>query len=508
VARRRERGSWRRSLAYLDCALQRGCARGTHVESVGFTTMSSDRGLIRPVHSKLVLAARLADAGWIAVTHFIAFSMYEEGGWEPAHTVATGAAVIAFLFAAEGAGLYQAFRGVPLPRELMKVFTAWAIVATMLLFAAFALKSSENFSRVITVSWFIAAPIAISIWRVIVRLSLQELRKRGRNTRRVAIIGCTEMAERVSERIHEAPWLGMTLVGIFDDRSPDRCHQMPAHLGRHVGSADALVEKARRGEIDLVYVALPLRAEPRVNAILRKLADTTASVYFVPDFFAFDLLHGQWSSLDDIPVVSIFETPFYGVDGWVKRLEDIVLGIGAVCVAGIPMLIIAALIKLTSKGPVFFKQKRYGLNGEVIPVLKFRTMTVSEDGDHVKQATKNDARITPLGAILRRTSLDELPQLFHVVTGSMSLVGPRPHAVAHNEAYRGRIHGYMLRHKVKPGLTGWAQVNGWRGETDTLEKMEKRVAHDLEYIRRWGLMLDIKIIALTMFSSRVHRNAY
>ena len=171
------------------------------------------------------------------------------------------------------------------------------------------------------------------------------------------------------------------------------------------------------------------------------------------------------------------------------------------------MALIAIGIKLTGKGPVLFKQRRYGLHGEVIDVYKFRSMTVAEDGTNVRQATANDSRITPFGAFLRRTSLDELPQLVHVVTGSMSLVGPRPHAVAHNEAYRKHIYGYMLRHKVKPGLTGWAQVNGWRGETDTLEKMEKRIEHDLEYIRRWNLLLDIKIVFLTVFGRAVHQNA-
>lgn len=470
--------------------------------------MSADRGLIRPHHSKLVLVSRVADAAWIAITHALLCAAYEADGWSPPDTVATAFAVIAFLFVAEASGLYTAWRGVPLKHELVRVWTAWGIVATLLLFAAFALKASASLSRVITVGWFFLAPVAISLWRVAVRLSLQEARKRGRNTRRVAIVGLTEMGERVAERIREAPWLGMMMVGFFDDRTPERCHTVPTKLGRLEGSFDDLVEHAREGRIDLVYVALPLKAEPRVNELLKKLADTTASVYFVPDVFAFDLLHGEWTSLDDIPVVSIFETPFYGVDGWVKRVEDLVLGAAALLVASVPMLIIALIIKWTSKGPVFFRQRRYGLNGEVIHVLKFRTMTVSEDGDRVMQATKDDSRITPFGAFLRRTSLDELPQLLHVVAGTMSLVGPRPHAVAHNELYRKRIHGYMLRHKVKPGLTGWAQVNGWRGETDTLEKMEKRVQHDLEYIRRWGLWFDLKIILMTVFSSKVHRNAY
>jgi putative colanic acid biosynthesis UDP-glucose lipid carrier transferase len=471
-------------------------------------TDDAHRGFIRPYHSKLVVAARIADALWIAIAHVIAHAMYEGGDWGPEDTVATTAAVLAFFFAAEAAGLYQPARGARLGRELVRVWTAWAAVVTLLLFAAFAMKVTTSFSRVVTLSWFLAAPLLVSVQRTAMRLTLQELRKRGRNTRRVAIVGCTEMGERVSARIYDAPWLGMTLVGFFDDRTDGRCRTMPPELGKHVGSFDDLVDRARRAEVDLVYVALPLRAEPRVQVLLRRLADTTASVYFVPDFFAFDLLNGQWTSLDDIPVVGIFETPFYGVSGWVKRTEDVLLGALFLAIAGVPMLLIAALVKLTSPGPVFFRQRRYGLNGEVIHVLKFRTMTVAEDGDSVSQATKNDVRITPFGAFLRRTSLDELPQLIHVVTGTMSLVGPRPHAVAHNEQYRKTIHGYMLRHKVKPGLTGWAQVNGWRGETDTLEKMEKRVEHDLEYIRRWGLIFDLKIIALTVFSAKVRQNAY
>jgi len=206
--------------------------------------------------------------------------------------------------------------------------------------------------------------------------------------------------------------------------------------------------------------------------------------------------------------MSLHETPFYGVDGWLKRLEDIVVGSLILLVIAIPMLIIALCVKFTSPGPALFRQRRYGLNGEVIDVLKFRSMSVTEDGAEIKQATKDDPRITRLGAFLRRTNLDELPQFLNVVNGSMSIVGPRPHAVAHNELYRKKVRGYMLRHKVKPGITGWAQVNGWRGETDTLEKMEKRVEHDLDYIRNWSLLWDLQIIFMTVFGSGARKNAY
>jgi putative colanic acid biosynthesis UDP-glucose lipid carrier transferase len=196
------------------------------------------------------------------------------------------------------------------------------------------------------------------------------------------------------------------------------------------------------------------------------------------------------------------------MNGWLKRAEDLILGVAILAVAAIPMLLIACAVKWTSKGSILFKQRRYGLNGKVVYVWKFRTMTVSDDGETVMQAKKGDSRLTPIGAFLRRTSLDELPQFFNVLQGTMSIVGPRPHAVAHNEQYRWLIPGYMLRHKVKPGITGWAQVNGWRGETDTLEKMEKRVECDLEYMRNWSLWLDIKIVALTIFKGFYSKNAY
>jgi putative colanic acid biosysnthesis UDP-glucose lipid carrier transferase len=204
----------------------------------------------------------------------------------------------------------------------------------------------------------------------------------------------------------------------------------------------------------------------------------------------------------------VFDTPFHGLGGWVKRMEDIILASLILLLIAIPMAVIAVAIKLTSRGPVFFRQTRYGLNGKPIKVLKFRSMTTMDDGPSVQQATKDDKRVTPLGRILRKTSLDELPQFINVLSGEMSVVGPRPHAVAHNELYRGKIRGYMLRHKVKPGITGWAQVNGWRGETEVVEKMEQRVEHDLFYIDNWSVFWDLKIVFLTVFGKNARDQAY
>jgi len=462
---------------------------------------------LKPSGDEAGALTRLADSTCVVAGYAIPVYLYDPI-WRASDTIAMLLSIIAFGFFANALSLYRGFRGVPIFNEIARIWAAWALTMSGLLILAFVSKSSEEFSRVVTGTWLLAAPTLVTLVRVIARLSLRAARVQGRNQRYVAIVGVTDIGIHLAKRIQTTPQLGMRLIGFFEDRTPDRLPEIPAEIGRVVGTFDEAVQCARRGEVECVYLALPMKAEQRVTELLAALADTTASVYYVPDFYVFDLLHGRWTSLVDVPLISIFETPFYGVDGFVKRLEDIVLGTSALIVASPAMLFAAIAIKATSKGPIFFKQRRYGLNGEVIEVLKFRSMRVAEDGAHVKQATKNDDRITPIGRFMRRTSIDELPQLIHVVTGSMSLVGPRPHAVAHNEEYRTRVKRYMLRHKVKPGLTGWAQVNGWRGETDTLEKMEKRIEHDLEYIRRWGLLFDLWIVFLTIFGRKVRQNAY
>ncbi|MFW6197384.1 MAG: undecaprenyl-phosphate glucose phosphotransferase [Myxococcota bacterium] len=469
--------------------------------------MTEKGGFIRPHESEVAVLQRLSDAGWVGAANGAAHLLYGDP-WGMHDSLATIGAMILFVLAGETIGLYRAWRAAPLRNEMASVWTAWALVAPILLALGFMLKMTAVYSRVAAGLWFVMAPAMVSSWRLLVRQSLRLLRLRNRNTRSVAIAGATPLAFTLARRIASMPWTGMRLVGFYDDRSGTRVTPPPAELGKVCGRLDDLVHRARCGEVDQVYIALPLRAEHRIRDLVSRLADTTAGVYVVADFFVFDLLHAQWSSLQGMPVVSVFDSPFYGVNGWLKRIEDLVLGVLILVIISVPMLLIALGVKLSSPGPVFFRQRRYGLKGEPIHVLKFRSMTVCEDGDEIRQATANDSRVTRFGAFLRRTSLDELPQFFHVITGDMSIVGPRPHAVAHNEQYRSIIHGYMLRHKVKPGITGWAQVNGWRGETDTVEKMQKRIEHDLHYIQNWGLFLDLKIIALTVFGAASRRNAY
>jgi putative colanic acid biosynthesis UDP-glucose lipid carrier transferase len=275
-----------------------------------------------------------------------------------------------------------------------------------------------------------------------------------------------------------------------------------------LGSLGELAQYVKTHRVDLIYLTLPMASQPRILKLLEELRDTTASIYFAPDIFLFDLIQARMDAIGGVPVVAVCETPFYGLSGLIKRASDIVLASAALVLILPVMLAIAIGIKATSPGPVLFTQRRYGLDGREIIVYKFRTMTVLEDGNVVRQATRDDSRVTRFGAFLRRYSLDELPQFVNVLQGRMSVVGPRPHAVAHNEMYRKLIKGYMIRHKVKPGITGWAQVNGLRGETDTLEKMRARIEYDLSYLRNWSLQLDLQIVLKTALVVLRTQNAY
>jgi len=422
--------------------------------------------------------------------------------------VTFGLTVVVF----QAAQLYQPWRGANLLRLVRKVFLGWVLVIAILIFLGYATKTSANFSRRVVLSWIVLTPFALVLLRLQVYWGLRWLRQQGRNSRTVVIAGAGDLGRRLAWNIVDTPWLGMRLSGFFDDYLTGEVglqgQGKTTKTYRILGNLDDMVSYVQGKRVDMIYLALPMRAEKRLQQVVEALRDTTASVYFVPDVFAFSLLTASFTDLRGIPLFSLWETPFFGINGWVKRLEDLVLASLILLVASPVMLLIALGIRLSSPGPIIFRQRRYGLDGHKIIVYKFRTMKVWEDGAQVPQATQNDQRVTAFGRFLRRTSLDELPQFFNVLQGTMSIVGPRPHAVAHNEYYRRLIPGYMLRHKVRPGLTGWAQVNGWRGETETLDKMEKRVEFDLEYFRRWSLSFDLKIIFLTLWRGLTDIQAY
>jgi putative colanic acid biosynthesis UDP-glucose lipid carrier transferase len=376
------------------------------------------------------------------------------------------------------------------------VFTGWLVVIALLLLIGWATQTLGSFSLPVLITWALATPALTFIARMLMPVVLPRLMA-AEGVQRVAVIaGEGELGRTLAERIRSAPFLGIRVVGYFDDRSPERLGSGQAR--EVLGSLCELAGYVKTHRVDLIYLTLPMASQPRILNLLEELRDTTASIYFTPDIFLFDLIQARMDQIGGVPVLAVCETPFYGVSGLVKRLSDIVLALAALVLILPLMLVIAAGIRLTSPGPVLFTQRRYGLDGREIIVYKFRTMTVLEDGNVVPQATRDDRRVTPFGALLRKYSLDELPQFINVLQGRMSVVGPRPHAVAHNEMYRKLIKGYMIRHKVKPGITGWAQVNGLRGETETLEKMRARIEYDLSYLRNWSLQLDLQIVLKTV----------
>ena len=409
-----------------------------------------------------------------------------------------------FNWSAELLGVYRNWRGIPFPREATCATIAWILTFISLgALGQFTAYSTEISGRGV-ILWFTMTPLLSLAFRAGYRYTTMWMIRRGIRTRKFAIAGMNELGEQLEERIGSSPDLGYEFVGYFDDRGDKR----EDSTLECQGNIDTLVEKTQSGEVQVVFITIPMRAEDRIRSFISQLSDTTASVYIVPDLFVFQLLHSRWTEVQGLPVVSIFENPFYGIDGVLKRSFDFVLASALLIVSAIPMMLIAAMVKLTSRGPVFFRQSRYGLDGQEIKVWKFRSMTCCEDGAKVTQATANDKRVTFIGGILRKTSLDEIPQLFNVFMGNMSLVGPRPHANAHNEYYRKEIEGYMLRHKVKPGITGLAQVNGCRGETDTIDKMERRILFDHQYIRSWSIWLDLKILYQTLGVVFKQQNAY
>ena len=414
--------------------------------------------------------------------------------------------ILFYNYFADSQHVYRTWRGGSISEEVFSIIISWFAAQFFVLLIDVLFVKDDSFSQFFWVACVLLVPAAVVLVHLLVRLTLGFMRAKGINTRRVAIYGATPLGKNLADAFDEMPWSGFRFLGFFDDRKEfDEERRSELDL---LGGAKDLFQACRTGEVERVYITLSMAAEVRTKYIIEELADTTVSVYVVPDMFTFDLLQSKIEDYRGIPAVSIYDTPFSGVDSFIKRVEDIVLSVVILFLISIPMLIIAIGVKRSSPGPVFFKQNRYGRGGEKIVVWKFRSMTVMENSDKVIQATKNDVRITPFGAFIRRTSLDELPQFINVLQGTMSIVGPRPHAISHNEEYRKLIPGYMLRHKIKPGITGLAQVKGFRGETETLDKMKKRVHFDLAYIRKWSVFLDLKIVFLTIFNGFVHKNAY
>jgi putative colanic acid biosynthesis UDP-glucose lipid carrier transferase len=374
-----------------------------------------------------------------------------------------------------------------------QVCLAWLGVVGLLLLLAYATKESESFSRRALFLWFLVTPSILVAALMVLRQWTRMVLMSSSTARNAVIVGANTMSMNLARLIDERPELGLKLKCVFAPVDHESICSGRFDVRRELSDVRRYVNKHR---IDVVFVALPIET-PETQALLGDLRDTTSSVYFLPDISIVDLIQARSDDIEGIPVIALCESPFRGVSGLLKRATDILFASVMLALLLPVMLIIGIAIKLDSPGGIFFRQHRYGLQGERIAVYKFRTMTVAENGERIVQAKRDDPRVTAVGAVLRRTSLDELPQLFNVLQGSMSLVGPRPHAVAHNEQYRKVVAGYMVRHKVAPGITGLAQINGCRGETATVEEMRRRVEYDLEYLRHWCWLLDLKIMLKT-----------
>ena len=390
---------------------------------------------------------------------------------------------------------------------VVDVIFRWLVLLAVLLAIGYVTKSPlQAYPRRVFLIWATVTPVAL----IAATLAMQELMRRflinAFDSRSAIIAGYNSSSLELARRLKSNPSMRLDVKGFFDDRSSDRLGmEADAKL---IGNLTDLGNYAKEHHTDVIFIALPIRHLKRVMNLLDDLRDTTASIYYVPDIFVFDLIQARSGEIHGIPVVAMCETPFYGYRGIAKRLTDIGLSLIILLLLAPLLVLVAIMVKVSSPGPIIFKQRRYGLDGREIAIYKFRSMRVTEDGAQIRQASRVDSRITRIGGLLRRTSLDELPQLINVLQGRMSLVGPRPHAVAHNEEYRKLISGYMIRHKVRPGITGWAQVNGLRGETTSVEQMHERVRYDLDYLKHWSFWLDLRIILWTAVTVLTHDKAY
>jgi putative colanic acid biosynthesis UDP-glucose lipid carrier transferase len=417
-------------------------------------------------------------------------------------------AVLTFLGASDVLGLARigaSDQKQPQGAVLLEITARWLTLVALISAVVYLAGLARTLDYGLLLTWVALTPSVLFVGQWGVRRWLNSSLRR-RRPQRAVIVGVTELGARLETALHSDSLLRTDIVGFFEDRAAAR---LTAKVAAPVlGNSASLAEYVTANHIDQVFITLPMSRDARIVALLEALHDSTASIYFVPDIFAFNLIQARFDILGGVPVVAVRETPFYGAAWLIKRMSDVAIAAAALLFLAPLLALVAVAIRLDSDGPVLFRQKRYGLDGREILVLKFRSMSVIEDGKQAfSAASRGDARITRVGAFLRRTSIDELPQLFNVLEGSMSIVGPRPHAVAMNEHYRREIPGYMVRHKVKPGITGWAQVNGYRGGDD-LETMRKRIELDLAYLRHWSLWLDLRILFKTISVVLTDRHAF
>jgi len=456
---------------------------------------------------------KASGAGLIAALGAALYQIAPHGaGLSP---LAYGAAIVGVAFVAVGVfqtfGAYRltAFRH--LPKTTLKLVAGWSLAFLLVAGVTTLTKAADHAARVWLVSFFIAGLTALLGGRYALLIFVREKVRQGLFDRRTAIVGGGPAAEELIHALEASGDSSIHIVGVFDDRNTDRSSDVVAGYPK-LGNVSDLVDYARRSRVDLIVFTVPIAAEARILQMLAKLWVLPIDIRLSAQATKLRLRPRAYSYLGAVPVLDVFDRPLADWDVIVKSVFDRTMAFAALIILSAVMIGVALAVKLTSRGPILFRQKRYGFNNELIEVLKFRSMYVDQgDAAAVKLVTKNDPRVTPVGRLIRKASLDELPQIFNVLKGDLSLVGPRPHALeakAANTLYDQVVDGYFARHKVKPGITGWAQVNGWRGETDTSEKLQRRVEHDLYYIENWSILFDLKILLKTPFALLHTENAY
>jgi Undecaprenyl-phosphate glucose phosphotransferase len=460
-------------------------------------------GLVRLIEFALVLLVGMAVyAAYVVPAH--GFHWYYAGA-------IAGIAVLAML-AFQAADIYQvqAFRGHE--KQYMRLASAWSVVFLIAISVSFFAKAGDQFSRAWLGTFYVLGLFTLVAFRRGLFLVVRHWTRQGRLDRRAVVVGADANGETLITSLNSQRDSDVRVIGVFDDRTDARSANTCGDVSK-LGTVDDLVEFARRTRVDLVIFSLPISAENRILQMLKKLWVLPVDIRLSAHTNKLRFRPRSYSYIGNVPVLDVFDRPIADWDVVMKWLFDKVVGAIALTCAAPIMLLIALAIKIDSKGPVFFKQKRYGFNNELIEVYKFRSMYVDQaDATASKLVTRNDPRVTRVGRFIRKTSLDELPQLFNVVfRGNLSLVGPRPHAVhakAEDRLYDEAVDGYFARHRVKPGITGWAQIHGWRGETDSHEKIQRRVEHDLYYIENWSVLLDAYIVLMTPFALLRTEQAY
>ena len=470
----------------------------------------------RHAYSPIVLAGavRAIEVVLVVTVGLLLYLGYvvPDNGFNRYYFAAIAGIALLALLAFQAADIYQvqAFRGHE--KQYMRLASAWSVVFLIVICASFFIKAGDQFSRVWLGSYYVLGLIALLAFRRALFLLVRRWTRQGRLDRRTVVVGAGGPGEALIDALAHQRDSDVRVIGVFDDRGDERssptCEGVPK-----LGTVDDLVEFARHTRVDLVIFSLPISAESRILQMLKKLWVLPVDIRLSAHTNKLRFRPRSYSYIGNVPVLDIFDRPIADWDVVMKWLFDKIVGTLALLAVAPIMLVIAAAIKLESKGPVLFKQRRYGFNNELVEVLKFRSMYAEHtDPTAKKLVTRDDPRVTRVGRFIRRTSLDELPQLFNVVfTGNLSLVGPRPHAVhakAEDHLYDEAVDGYFARHRVKPGITGWAQINGWRGETDSKEKIQRRVEHDLYYIENWSILFDLYILARTPFALLRGESAY